>query len=117
MSTKRLNEAELADEAKRWGPDKAPEAGWVSAPEAVPRHAETEAISLRVPKAMLGILKEFAAREGVGYQVLMKRWLDERIRSEAVAFHAKRQKVAPAEAKVTARPATAKASARTRQAK
>jgi len=31
---------------------------------------------------MLEILKEFAGRSGNGYQVLMKRWLDERIRQE-----------------------------------
>ncbi|MBI2378911.1 MAG: hypothetical protein HYV07_33255 [Deltaproteobacteria bacterium] len=32
---------------------------------------------------MLLVLKKFARREGVGYQVLMKRWLDDRIRAEA----------------------------------
>jgi hypothetical protein len=31
---------------------------------------------------MIEILKEFARRSGIGYQVLMKRWLDERIRKE-----------------------------------
>jgi hypothetical protein len=31
---------------------------------------------------MLTILKAFARREGIGYQVLMKRWLDERISEE-----------------------------------
>jgi hypothetical protein len=28
---------------------------------------------------MVAILKEFARRSGIGYQVLMKKWLDERI--------------------------------------
>ncbi|MBI2377092.1 MAG: toxin-antitoxin system HicB family antitoxin [Deltaproteobacteria bacterium] len=56
---------------------------WEPTPEAIPRAEESTAISLRVPKRMLTILKEFARREGVGYQVLMKRWLDDRIRAEA----------------------------------
>ena len=106
MNRKRLNEAALAAEAAKWGPDRKPEAGWASAPEAVPRASETEAISLRVPEVMLAILKEFAAREGVGYQVLMKRWLDDRIRSEAAAFQVKRP---AAGSRKSARPATAAA--------
>lgn len=56
--------------------------GWTDAPEAVPRIAESTAISVRFPTKMLPILKEFARREDVGYQVLMKRWLDERIKVE-----------------------------------
>ncbi len=35
-------------------------------------------LTIALPK----IDKEFARREGIGYQVLMKRWLDERIRTE-----------------------------------
>jgi len=35
-----------------------------------------------MPKALLAVLKAFAEREGIGYQVLIKRWLDDRIREE-----------------------------------
>lgn len=55
---------------------------WHDAPEAVPGAATSKSISLRMPHQMLAILKAIARREGVGYQVLLKRWLDERIRQE-----------------------------------
>jgi hypothetical protein len=55
---------------------------WQDAPEAIPRVGLSKAISIRIPAPMLAILKAFARREGIGYQVLMKRWLDERIREE-----------------------------------
>jgi hypothetical protein len=51
-------------------------------PEAVPRARALRSISLRVPEQMLIALKVMARREGVGYQVLLKRWLDDRIREE-----------------------------------
>jgi hypothetical protein len=54
----------------------------VEAPDAVPRAKESVAISLRLPIRMVAILKEFARRAGIGYQVLMKRWLHERIEQE-----------------------------------
>jgi hypothetical protein len=79
----KLTDKELAEEAARWAERDRDLSGWVDAPEAVPRQGETASISMRVPKAMLNILREFARREGVGYQVLMKRWLDQRIREEA----------------------------------
>jgi CopG antitoxin of type II toxin-antitoxin system len=82
MSKKRATEAELAEEARRWDSGELTPRGWVDAPDALPRARESVAISLRVPAPMLEILKEFARREGIGYQVLMKRWLDERIRME-----------------------------------
>ena len=42
----------------------------------------TTPISLRLPDRMLAILKEAASRRGMGYQTLLKQWLDERIRQE-----------------------------------
>ena len=57
------------------------------------RAKASESISLRLPKPMLVILKEFARREGIGYQVLIKRWLDDRIRAE----HAARVSASPAQ--------------------
>ncbi len=43
---------------------------------------KTVAISMRLPERQLAILKELARREGLGYQTLMKRWLDDHIREE-----------------------------------
>ena len=44
----------------------------------------TEAISIRFPEQQLVVLREFARRQGIGYQTLIKRWLDDRIREEAI---------------------------------
>lgn len=74
--------AQLAEEARRWDSRKLDPKTWHEAPEAVPRAQASTAISLRVPTQMIEILKAFAESEGVGYQVLMKRWLDDRIRQE-----------------------------------
>jgi hypothetical protein len=41
---------------------------------------------------MLVIIKEFARRQGIGYQVLMKEWLDDRVKLEAMKFLAKQLK-------------------------
>ena len=72
----------LAREASEWDRRLRSPHDWIDAPEALPRLGVSTTISLRVPNQMLSILKEFARRGGVGYQVLMKRWLDERIRVE-----------------------------------
>jgi predicted DNA binding CopG/RHH family protein len=82
MSKKPTSNEELAEEAQRWDSRELTPAGWEDAPDAVPNAKASESISLRLPKAMLEILKKFAKREGIGYQVLMKRWLDDRIRKE-----------------------------------
>ena len=73
---------ELAREAADWDRRRVTPANWQDAPEAIPRFGVSKAISIRVPTQMLSILKAFARREGIGYQVLMKRWLDERISEE-----------------------------------
>ena len=80
---------ELAGEARRWDAGEVDTRGWREAHEAIPRAASSTLISIRVPAQMLGVLKAFAQREGVGYQVLMKRWLDERIRRERDALAAR----------------------------
>src|ERR1700687_5886916 len=77
-----MTEDEMAEEAGRWTEGKLPSEKLVDAPEAVPRAGESLAISIRLPRKMVAILKEFARRAGIGYQVLMKRWLDDRIREE-----------------------------------
>ncbi len=82
MTENRPTEEELAEEASRWDSRQMTPAGWEEAPEAVPRASESTQINIRLPRQMVEILKEFARRSGIGYQVLIKRWLDERIRQE-----------------------------------
>ena len=77
---------ELAREAAEWDRHVRSPHEWADAPEAIPRAGASTTISLRVPNQMLSILREFARREGAGYQVLMKRWLDERISVERGKF-------------------------------
>jgi hypothetical protein len=79
MNNERMTVAELEEEARKWAAGEMPSGEFVDAPEAVPRARESVAISIRLPKQMVDILKEFARRSGIGYQVLMKRWLDDRI--------------------------------------
>jgi predicted DNA binding CopG/RHH family protein len=82
MTEKRMTDDELTEEARRWDTRELTPAGWEDAPDAVPRAKESTQINIRLPRQMVEILKEFARRLGIGYQVLMKRWLDERIRQE-----------------------------------
>jgi len=93
MTDERMTDQELAEEARRWDSRELTPAGWQDAIDAVPRAKASESISLRLPKPMLTVLKEFARRERVGYQVLIKRWLDDRIREE----HAKRWPASPSQ--------------------
>ncbi len=73
---------DLADEARKWDEGELTPAGWEDAPEAVPRGGESTSLNLRLPRLMVQILEEFAQRAGVPPQVLVKRWLDDRIRQE-----------------------------------
>jgi hypothetical protein len=82
MSEKKTSNEELAKEAQQWDSREITPAGWEDAPEAVPRAKESVAISIRLPAKMVVILKEFARRADIGYQVLIKRWLDERLKQE-----------------------------------
>lgn len=64
---------------------------WVEgedAPEAVPRHAEATAVTLQLPTEWLNVIREFANRKRVSPEVLMARWIDERVRAEAKAWMA-----------------------------
>lgn len=90
----RTPHAELAREAADWDAGRRTPRGFEDAPDAVPRARESVPISLRMPKDMLEVLRRFAAREGVGYQVLIKRWLDDRIRSEREQLRG-RQRTSP----------------------
>lgn len=82
MTKHRATEQQLAEEARQWDRKELTPRDWQETPEAVPRADESVSISIRLPRTMLTILKEFAAREGIGYQVLMKRWLEQRVREE-----------------------------------
>jgi hypothetical protein len=73
---------ELAREAAEWDARTRTPRGFREAPEAVPQAASSESISLRMPARLLEVIRLFAERERVGYQVLIKRWLDDRIRFE-----------------------------------
>lgn len=72
----------LAQEAQAWESGAHKPQEWEDAPSSAPLTGASKAISIRVSPTMLSILKEFAHREGIGYQVLMKKWLDERIQAE-----------------------------------
>jgi predicted DNA binding CopG/RHH family protein len=78
----RTSHPQLAREASDWDSRRISPAGFVDDPSAIPRAKEATAISLRMPTALLELLKKFAEREGIGYQVLIKRWLDDRLRAE-----------------------------------
>ncbi len=82
MNENRPSNEKLAQEAVRWDAREITPAGWEDAPDAAPRAKESVAISIRLPVKMVTILKEFANRAGLGYQVLMKRWLDDRLKQE-----------------------------------
>src|ERR1700710_1984887 len=82
MTPTRSPHASLAQEADDWDSQRRTPSGFVDAPHAVPRANEATAISLRMPHALLELLKRFAEREGIRYHVLIKRWLDERVRAE-----------------------------------
>jgi hypothetical protein len=83
---------DLAREATDWDAGRRTPRGFTDAPDAVPRARESVPISLRMPKEMLDVLRKFAERENVGYQVLIKRWLDDRIRSEREQLRARQRR-------------------------
>ena len=85
MKRKQATHDELAREAQDWASGKINVTGWTDSPDAIPRAQESVPISIRLPKKMLELIRQFAKRENIGYQVLIKRWLDERIVQEAQA--------------------------------
>lgn len=93
MSSKKDKDAMLAAEARAWANGELDPKDWQDAPETIPRYGDSVPISIRIPKKLLTILKEFAAREGIGYQVLMKKWLDDRVRQEALRVQRKRRQI------------------------
>lgn len=92
-SDRRMTDEELIIEANRWDTQEVRPDKWEDCPDAIPRKRESVSISIRIPCDMLLILKEFAKREGQGYQVLMKRWLDDRIRVEREWLRKKRSSI------------------------
>jgi len=82
MTEKRLTDEELAREAECWDKRELTPSDCEDAPDLVPGAGQSEAVSIRLPKRLLAILEEFARRKGIGFQVLVKRWLDDRIRKE-----------------------------------
>lgn len=82
MTAKRLIDAELAEEARTWDSGERSPRDWIDAPEAVVRANEAETVSIPLPVPMLGLLNEFARRQGISHPALIRRWLDERIAPE-----------------------------------
>ena len=73
---------QLAREAAEWDERVRTPAGFEDAPDAAPRASESKPVSIRLPRQLLELLRRFAEHEGIGYQVLIKRWLDDRVRAE-----------------------------------
>jgi predicted DNA binding CopG/RHH family protein len=69
----------LASEAKAWDERRIDPKTWDNVPRMTALSGETEAICFRLPKDTITILKEFAKRKDIGYQTLIKMWLDEKI--------------------------------------
>jgi predicted DNA binding CopG/RHH family protein len=80
----------LAAEAADWDARRITPSGFRDAPEAAPNASRSVAISLRIPAQLLELLKKCAARERIGYQVLIKRWLDDRLRDELAALRSRK---------------------------
>jgi hypothetical protein len=83
---------ELAQEAAAWANRANSLSGWEEAPDAVPRQAESTAISIRMPTNMLTIIRELARRRGIGYQMLMKQWFEECIQEASKPYLARLRK-------------------------
>ena len=64
---------DLEREAEDWDQGALTPRNWVDDPDAIPRARQSVSITLRIPTQMLLVLKALAAREGIGYQVLIKR--------------------------------------------
>jgi predicted DNA binding CopG/RHH family protein len=73
---------QLAREAASWDERQLTPAAFTDAPGAIPNASQSTAISIRMPNQLLELLKKFAKHEDIGYQVLIKRWLDDRLRAE-----------------------------------
>jgi hypothetical protein len=93
MTEKRASNQELAEEARRWDQREIMPTDWEDAPDAVPRAKEAIQINIRLPRQMVEILKEFARRSDISYEVLIKRWLDERIRQEGKCFQQEQERL------------------------
>jgi predicted DNA binding CopG/RHH family protein len=65
----------LAEEVKQIEAGGLAGARFTDAPSALPRAAEAQRISIRLPVRLLAILKAATAEVGVDYQVVLKRWL------------------------------------------
>ena len=87
--SRKASAEELAAEVQKWESGAYADESWRDAPEAVVRQSESVAVSIRFPKQMLEVLRVFAEREKIGYQVIIKRWLDERIAQEYERLSAK----------------------------
>jgi hypothetical protein len=72
-----------ARRARLWGEGKLSGKDWLDDSRAIPHLRESEQISIRLPKRLLTLLRTLAKRRSIGYQILLKDWLDDRAREEA----------------------------------
>lgn len=87
--SRKASAEDLAAEVQKWESGAFADGTWSDAPEAVVRQSDSVAVSIRFPKQMLEVLRAFAEREKIGYQVIIKRWLDDRIAQEYERLSAK----------------------------
>jgi hypothetical protein len=80
----------LAEDVKQIEAGRLAGARFSDLPGAVPRAAEAQRISIRLPVRLLAILKAAAAKVGVDYQVVLKRWLAVHVRDEQCRIQQRR---------------------------
>jgi predicted DNA binding CopG/RHH family protein len=97
----RTSHDQLAKEAAEWDKRTRTPADFTDAPEAIPNASRSTAVSIRIPNPLLELLKTFAARDNIGYQVLIKRWLDDRLRTELTHLKSKSSSSKPSTAQST----------------
>ena len=76
------HDADLAQEASQWSDGTLTPEGWQDAPEAVPRTGESVILGIQLSNKLFEIIQEFAKRNGVNHQVLINRWLIDRVKVE-----------------------------------
>ena len=83
LNSKEANVARLSDEERAAEAASHRAAAEKAQQKQVKPGAVSTAVSLRFPNKMLRLVRLIADRREVGYQVLLKQWIDERLRAEA----------------------------------
>ena len=83
MKKRSRKDEDRARRAQLWSEGELSGEDWIEDERGLPRGLESEQISLRLPRRLLAVIRGFAKRRGIGYQTLLKDWLDDRARYEA----------------------------------